>query len=517
MNGAQALVRTLSDCGVRTCFANPGTSEMHTVFALDTVDDFDSVLCLDEGVVTGAADGYARMAGGPAATLLHLGPGLANGWANLHNARRSHSPLVNVVGDHATYHKRFDAPLESDIDSLARAVSRWVRRPSRPSDVGPDAADAVAAACAPPGGVATLILPADASWEEGAAPGRPVPLSPCAAVPDEVVADVVALLKGGAPVAVLLGGGALKDRGLRAASRVAEATGARVFTETHTAHLQRGVGRPAFDALGYFAEAAAEQLAGVRHLVTVGCRVPVAFFAYPGRPSSLVPEGCSAVALGELGQDMVAALEEVAARVAPDVAPRLVASNSATLPSADEPLTPRAVGALLGAALPEGAVVVEESITARLGLAAGTVHAPPHDWLAHVGGAIGQGLPLATGAAVACPDRKVVCLEADGSAMYTIQALWTQARRNLDVTTVIMSNRAYAILQIEMHRIVAQPPGPRAASSLELSGPDLDFASIARGMGVHGIRAATAPELAGALSDGLAASGPCLIDARLAS
>ncbi|MBO0731526.1 MAG: acetolactate synthase large subunit [Acidimicrobiaceae bacterium] len=515
MNGAQALVETLSACGVRTCFANPGTSEMHMVYALDSVEDFDSVLCLDEGVVTGAADGYARMAGVPAATLLHLGPGLGNGWANLHNARRSHTPLINVVGDHATYHKRFDAPLESDIDSLARAVSRWVRRSSRSSDVGPDTADAVAAALTPPGGVATLILPADASWEEGAAAGRPIPLPPLATVPDEVVAEVVALLKGDARVVVLLGGAALKDRGLCAASRVAEATGATVLTETHTAHLQRGVGRPVFDALGYFAEAAFQQLAGAQHLITVGCRAPVAFFAYPGRPSSLVPEGCSVVALGQPGQDEVGALEEVASRVAPDLRPLLAVAGDASSPPAAEPLTPAVVGAVVGSALPEGAIVVEESITARPALQDGTVHAPPHDWLAHVGGAIGQGLPLATGAAVACPDRKVVCLEADGSAMYTIQALWTQARRNLDVTTVIMSNRAYAILQIEMHRIVAQPPGPRAASSLSLSGPDLDFATIARGMGVEAVRATTAGELAHAITVGMDTAGPLLIDARL--
>ncbi len=508
-------MQTLSDCGVQTCFANPGTSEMYTVFALDTVEAFDAVLCLDEGVVTGAADGYARMTGRPAATLLHLGPGLGNGWANLHNARRARSPVVNLVGDHATYHKRYDAPLESDIDSVAGAVSRWVRRPSRPADIGADTADAVAAACGPPAGVATLIVPADVSWEEGATPGRPVPSPAQASVPDEVVAEVAALVKNGAPVVFLLGGAALMERGLRAASRVAEATGAKVLTETHVVRLERGAGRPAFDPLGYFAEQAEQQLEGARHLVTVDCRPPVAFFAYPGRASSLVPEGCSVLALGESGQDVVAALEEVASRVAPDVAPQL--QSPTTFPAAaDDALTPVTVGAVVGSLLPEAAIVVDESITARLGLAAGTTGSPPHDWLAHVGGAIGQGLPVATGAAVGSPDRKVVCLQADGSAMYTIQALWTQARRNLDVTTVILSNRSYAILQIEMHRIVAAPPGPRAAGNLDLSGPELDFASIARGMGVEAVRASNVGELSRGLSEGLSRSGPFLIDAQLA-
>jgi acetolactate synthase-1/2/3 large subunit len=516
MNGAQAMVRTLSAAGVEVCFANPGTSEMHTVFALDDAERFDAVLCLDEGVVTGAADGYGRMAGRPAATLLHLGPGLANGWANLHNARRSRTPIVNVVGDHATYHGRYDAPLESDIGALAGAVSRWARRPARAADVGPDTADAVAAAWAPPGGVATLILPADASWDEGAEPATPRLRRACAAVPDEVVAAAAEVLRGGEPTVVLLGGSALLEPGLRAAGRIAAATGARVLTQTHVARVQRGVGRPAFDALGYFAEQADAQLAGARHLLVVDCPAPVAFFAYPGRPSSLVPAGCAVLSLGEPVEDVVAALEALADRVAPDTQPAVVAPASAPpVGDRDQPLRVGDVGAVVGAALPDQAVVVEESVTGRPAMTAGTLAAAPHDWLALTGGAIGEGLPMATGAAVACPDRKVISLQADGSAMYTIQALWTQARRGLDVTTVILSNRAYAILQVEMHRLVARSPGPRAASTLDLSGPELDFAALATGMGVEAVRARTVGELADALTRGIAQPGPFLVDAVL--
>ena len=172
MNGAQALARTLADSGVEVCFSNPGTSEMHFVAGLDAVPQLHGVLCLFEGVATGAADGYGRMAGRPAATLLHLGPGLANGLANLHNARRAATPLVNVVGEHATYHKRFDAPLESDIDSLARPVSHWIRRPARAADVAADAAQAVAAALGPPGGVATNIAGMHGAPAGIGSPGR---------------------------------------------------------------------------------------------------------------------------------------------------------------------------------------------------------------------------------------------------------------------------------------------------------------------------------------------------------
>ena len=510
------MVHTLSDAGVDVCFANPGTSEMHSVYALDDAERFDAVLCLDEGVVTGAADGFARMAGRPAATLLHLGPGLGNGWANLHNARRARTPLVNIVGDNATHHGRFDAPLESDIGALAGAVSRWVRRPSRAEDVGADTAAAIEAAWAPPGGVATLILPANVSWDEGAAPATVAPRRARAAVPDEVVGGAAKVLQGGERVVVLLGGSALLEPGLRAASRIAAATGALVLTQTHVARLQRGIGRPAFDALGYFAEQADAQLAGAKHLLLVDCPSPVAFFAYPGRPSSLVPDGCVVHSLGHDDEDIVAALEALAEQVAPDASPALVEPGVTSPGSADEPLGPRNVGLAVGAALPDQAIVVEESITARMGMSGGTLGAPPHDWLALTGGAIGEGLPLATGAAVACPDRKVISLQADGSAMYTIQALWTQARRRLDVTTVILSNRAYAILQVEMQRIVGQLPGPRGAATLDLSGPELDFAAIANGMGVDSVRVRTVGELQDALTHSMSEAGPFLVDAVLA-
>ncbi|MHB1534627.1 MAG: acetolactate synthase large subunit [Acidimicrobiales bacterium] len=520
MNGGQALLQTLARAGVQVCFANPGTSEMHTVFALDSIAGIRAVLCLEEGVATGAADGYARMAGVPATTLLHLGPGLANGWANLHNARRALSPVVNVVGDHATYHKRFDAPLESDIDGLAWGVSRWVRRPSRAADVGADTADAVAAAMQPPGGVATLILPADVAWQDGALPGVAHGVAERGAVPESMVRAAASAVARGSETVLLLGGACLREPGLRAASRLAEATGVRVLVETHVAHLQRGAGRPEFASLGYFSEMAEPQLAGARQLVTAGAATPVAFFAYPGRPSSFVPDGCRVVALGAPEHDVAGALEELAERLAPGVEPRLAGpgpgpGRSAWSADAARPLDAALVGAVVGASLPGEAIVVEESVTARLGMAQGTAAAAPHDWLALTGGAIGAGLPLATGAALACPDRPVVCLEADGSAMYTVQALWTQARENLDVTTVVLSNRSYAILRVEMSRIVAQAPGPRAAATLDLSGPALNFAALAEGMGVEATRVTTAAGLADALGHGLARSGPFLIDADI--
>jgi len=515
MNGARALIETLTGAGVPVCFSNPGTSEMHFVAALDDVPAMRGVLCLFEGVATGAADGYARVAGHPAATLLHLGPGLGNGVANLHNARRAHTPLVNIVGDHATYHKRYDAPLESDVAGLAGAVSGWYRVSARSDDVGADAADAVAAAYGPPGRVATLVLPADVSWSEsasGPAAPRPVPIP--SAVPQATVDAVAKVLRSGEPVAVLVGGTSLRRRGLVAASRVCAAAGAKLLGETFPACLERGAGLPPLERLGYFAEFMEAQLAGVRHLVLVGTHAPVSFFAYPGKPSDLVPHDCQVHVLAAGHEDAPGALEALADAVgAPDDAAVLAPSERPERP--EGPLTMETFAAAVGAVLPQGAVVVDESNTAGLFVPGATAGGPRHDWLTLAGGAIGQGLPVATGAAVAAPDRPVLCLEADGSAMYTIQALWTQAREGLNVTTVVLANHSYAILNLELSRVGASAGGPKAAEMLDLTRPELDFVSLARGMGVPATRVATAQDLVTELERSLTGDGPSLIEAVL--
>jgi len=517
VNGAQALIRTLVACGVDTCFANPGTSEMHFVAALDAVAEMRGVLGLFEGVVTGAADGYARMAGRPAATLLHLGPGLGNGLANLHNARKGHVPVVNIVGDHATYHKQYDAQLESDIETVARNVSTWIRRSDATADVGRDAADTVAAAVGPPGGVATLILPADVSWSPGGVVAGPAGPTPSAVPADADVVDAVAkALRSGEPVGLILGGTALRERGLLAASRVANATGARLVAETFPTRLERGAGLPPIDRLAYLAEFASAQLDGLRHLVVVDAKAPVSFFAYPGKDSYLVPDGCEVHTLAAPGADATGALEALADQVG-------VTEDAATRQPPDRPdmpsgaLTAESVARALGALLPEGAIVSDEGNTSSLFAPGLTAGAPRHDWLTLTGGAIGQGMPVATGAAVACPDRKVINLEADGSALYTVQSLWTQAREGLDVVTIVFNNRSYAVLNMELNRVGAEAAGPKAKELLDLSRPDIDFVAISQGLGVPAGRATTADELADLLARALAEPGPTLIEAMVPS
>jgi len=515
VNGARSLLTTLVGAGVDVCFSNPGTSEMHFVAALDDVPDMRGILTLFEGVATGAADGYARVRGRPAATLLHLGPGLGNGLANLHNARRARVPVVNIVGEHATYHSRYDAPLESDIASIARPVSGWYRVAARADDVGGDAADAVAAACRPPGCVATLVLPADSSWSESST-GTCAPRAQTqpSTVPDETVEGVAKVLASGEPTAFLLGGGAVRPRGLDAASRISATTGAKLLGETFPTNLARGAGIPVIERLGYLAELAQAQLDGMRHLVLVAAASPVSFFAYPGRPGDLVPAGCAVHTLALPTEDAPEALEALADAVG---APR-GAAVPAPAGRPDRPegaLSVENLGDAIGATLPDDCIVVDEGNTSGLFVPQATAGAPAHDWLTLTGGAIGFGSPAATGAAVAAPDRPVLCLQADGSAMYTLQALWTQARETLDVTTVILANRSYAILNMELNRVGADAGGPRSRRMLNLTEPDLDFVALARGMGVPARRVETAEALTRALEESYAAPGPSLIEAAL--
>jgi acetolactate synthase I/II/III large subunit len=516
MNGAESLVETLAGAGVEVCFANPGTSEMHFVAALDQMGDMRCVLGLFEGVATGAADGYARMADKPASTLMHLGPGLANGLANVHNARRANTPMVNIVGDHATYHKRHDAQLESDIETVARNVSPWIRWSQSPADVGRDAAEAVAAACGPPGAVATLILPADVSWLDGGEVAAPTPARAPAVVDAAVIESVAKALRSGEPAGLFLGGSALRERGLVAASRVAATVGAKVLAETFPTRHERGAGIPDVDRLAYLAEFASAQLDGLRHLVVVDAKAPVSFFAYPGKASYLVPDGCEVHVLAADDQDAPAALEALAELVgAPAGAARRREAARPDLPTGE--LTVQAVAQAVGALLPEGAIVSDEANTSGLFAPGMTAGAPRHDWLCLTGGAIGQGMPVATGAAVACPDRKVVNLQADGSALYTLQSLWTQAREGLDVTTVIYNNRSYAVLNMELSRVGAEAGGPKARDLLDLSRPDIDFVSLASGLGVPATRATTADELADQLGRAFAEPGPALVEAIVPS
>ncbi|KMO67972.1 acetolactate synthase large subunit [Mycolicibacterium chlorophenolicum] len=526
MNGAHSLLTTLVGAGVDVCFANPGTSEMHFVAALDTVGGMRGVLTLFEGVATGAADGYARIAGTPAAVLLHLGPGLGNGLANLHNARRAHTPMVVVVGDHATYHKKYDAPLESDIDAVAGSVSGWVHRTLRPADVAADTVAALEAARR--GVVSTLILPADVSWSDGAGTAereatgtvggqRDDGCTLDGTLDDDAVRVAASALRSGERTVLLIGGDATHGPGLAAAVRIGEATGATVLCETFPARLERGAGVPAVERLAYFAEAAAEQLAGARHLVLAGAVSPVSFFAYPGKPSDLVPEGCTVHTLASHSGAAVA-LEHLADEVAPGSTATVAPAARPDLPTGE--LNAFAAATVIGALLPERAIVVDESNTAGVGVAAATAGAPAHDVLTLTGGAIGYGIPAAVGAAIAAPDRPVVSLQADGSALYTLSALWTQARENLDVTTVIFNNGAYDILRIELQRVgvgSGAQPGPKARELLDLGSPAIDFVRIAEGLGVPGRRVRTAEELTAALVDAFAEPGPHLIDAIVPS
>jgi acetolactate synthase-1/2/3 large subunit len=509
--GAECLLRTLLANDVDLCLMNPGTSEMQFVSALDRVPEMRGVLCLFEGVCSGAADGYARMAGKPAATLLHLGPGLSNALSNLHNARKALSPVINIVGEHSTAHLKHDAPLTSDIEAFARPVSGWVRTVGSAAQMGEDASAAVAAALGPPGRVATLIVPADFSWSEAGEPGCSV-LRPARPLPDDQQLRAGAsALRSGQKVGLLLAGTALQARGLRAAERLWVATGARIFAHRYASRTTRGIGIPAVERIPYFPETAQTLLAGLAHLILVEARPPVSFFGYPGLRSTLAPEGCIFDVLASDSEDGAGALEWLADELgAPPV--ETTDSPRPDLPNG-EPLTAATVGRAVGALLPEGAVISDESVSSSEAIWPHLAGAAMHDHLPVTGGSIGQGLPVAIGAALACPFRKVVALEADGSAMYTLQSLWTMARERLDVTVVILANRRYRILDIEMRRTGGGAVGPRAEEMIDLTDPEPDWVKLARGFGVEAVRATTANEFIREFGAAMQERGPRLIEA----
>ena len=518
MNGAESLLTTLTNSGVDVCFTNPGTSEMHFVAALDEVDGMRCVLCLFEGVISGAADGYARMARKPASTLLHLGPGLGNALANIHNAKKGCVPMVNIVGDHATYHLKYDAPLTSDIEGIARPVSHWVHTSQAPEYIAMDVAEAVHQAGSHR--IATLMLPADVSWGEndsGVEP--PVGIAPPASVPAGRVEEAVTRLRSGGNCMIMIGGGAevTLERGLKA-SQIAEACGAELCTDVFPTRIARGAGTAVIERLPYLAEMAVERLKSIDHLILIGAKAPVSFFAYPDVPSAITPPSCEHFVLAEHDENIDQVLGAlVAALDAGETSPRVHDLAVCDAPAGD--LNAETAAMAVARHLPENAVIVDEAITSGVSLAPLTATAQRHDWLNQTGGSIGWGLPAAVGAAIACPRRKIVCLEGDGSAMYTIQSLWTMAREDLDVTVVIFNNRKYSILELEFARTGARGgvPGPNAASMLDIGKPDMDFVAMAEGMGVRACRATTADEFNALFEEAMRERGPRLIDAHIPS
>lgn len=513
--GALSLVGTALRAGVEVCFANPGTTEMPIVEALDRVPGMRVVLGLFEGVCTGAADGWGRMKGTPAATLLHLGPGFANGIANLHNARRARTPVVNWIGNHSSRHLPFDAPLTSDIEALAGAVG-WTHSVRSAREMAEASLAAVEAALGPPGRVASLIIPADCQWEPGPEPLSTVPSAAPREAPGEVVREAARLLRMGRG-GILLGGNALTARGLRAASRVAAATACGAWIETFPSRQERGRHVPGFPSLPYFPEHACAALEKVESLVLAGAVDPVAFFGYPDQPSRLAPERAALHVLADpdAGVDAALALEALAEELhAPEIA---MASQAKPLfTPGGRPLDAELLCRAMNAFTPEGAIVINEMVTSGLAWTAVQASgAEPHTMLGITGGAIGQGLPTALGAALACPDRRVVALQADGSGLYTLQALWSMAREGADVTVVICANRRYRILQAELARAGVAEPGPKAQALTDLTHPAIDWVSLAKGFGVPGRSVSTDVELADALARSLADRGPNLIEALL--
>ncbi len=514
MNGAESLVQTLIDADVDVCFTNPGTSEMHFVAALDHIPGMRCVLALQEGVATGAADGYWRMAGKPASTLLHLGPGLANGLSNLHNAKKAGSGVVNIIGEHAPSHVELDAPLTSDIEGIARPVSHWVRTSPSAQTVGKDAAEAVQAAQVAPGQIASLILPSETAWTEGGEVCAALPIPAPEPFDESVLAQAAGAL-GGEESLLLLGGTALTEANLETAGRIAAKTGCKLLSEWSNARMERGAGRVIVNRVPYPIDIALDVLKPFKRIVLVGARAPIGFFAYPGKPARLTNPDADILTLADAGADLSAALTALCdATDATDTAPSSIAKPHQTdCPTG--PITPDTLADVIARAIPENAIIVDESVTTGRAFFPATKGAPPHTWLNNCGGSIGYSMPAAIGAAIACPDRKVLTLTGDGSAMYTVQALWTMAREELDITVLIFANRSYQILRGELTNVGVGNPGPRAIDMLSLDRPALDWVQMAKGMGVEARRVTECVELDTALQDAVTRPGPVLIEVAL--
>lgn len=515
MNGAEVLVETMLASGIDVCFANPGTSEMNFVAALDSHPDMRCVLCLFEGGATGAADGYARMSGKVAATLLHLGPGFANGWSNLHNARKGRIGVFNVVGDHATHHLKYDAPLQADLDGVAGSVSDWTRRATDAATLADDGAAAIRAARSRGGQIATLILPADAAWSD--CPAAPVAAPPAAGLhrPDAARLEAAAAQLASPGAALLVGGPALWGTLAETAGRIAARTGCRLLAPLFAPRIARGEGAVALEQMHYTIDDNTAFLTGVTRIVCLGEAAPVTFFAYPGRPSTPDPAGCHIDMLCHGDWDVAWTIETLARAVGVDgteTVPRIARAH----PEAPAgPLTSDAIGRALARHIPDGAIVVNEAVTAGFGIWPHVDRAAAHDRINNTGGSIGQCLPNAVGAAVACPDRPVFAISGDGSAMYQLQALWSAAREGLDITVIILANGGYRILYRELAALGIADPGRNARRMFDIADPALDWVALARGHGVAGVRTATAEAFAEALVTAARTRGPFLIEAAL--
>jgi acetolactate synthase-1/2/3 large subunit len=518
MNGAQALFKALRDAGLDTCFANPGTSEMQLVYEMGKTKDTRAVLCLEEMVVTGAADGYGRMMRRPAFTLLHVGSGLGNGLSSLHNAGRANTPIVNVVGANATYHQPNFAEHEfinGNIVDVARVVSHWAHQAKSASDLAVLGSEAARYSRLGSGKICTVVAPTNCHWDPAVAP--PVPGAPIETpkVSPQTIQEMVTLLTNGKKTAIALGSIAMYGDGLELAGRIAAKTGADLLVETVPSRLARGEGRVKVTKIPYLPEDAIPFLKNYEQLILVGALFPVTTFAYKGKPTIKVPASCQVTAMATVDHDIWAALGDLAKAVGEPSKPiaRRVRSTEAP-PTGD--LTDVSIGRSLGILLPENAILVNDSATTETALYQGTEGARAHDYLfADCGGAIGAGFPVALGAAVACPDRKTVLMEGDGSGMYSVQALWTMAREKLDIVLIVLKNDSYGILNIELARVREGDANDKMLSMLRVDNPTLDWIKISEGQGIPATRATTAEQFHQQLAAALSSKGPHLIESQI--
>ncbi len=513
MMGAQWMLKSAAAAGIEVCFANPGTTELPFVAAMDRATEIRPLLGLFEGVCSGAADGYYRIRRKPAMTLTHLGPGFANAIANFHNARRARSAIFNVIGEHMSWHVAADPPLASDIESLARPVSAGVWRADTPATLH-NATVGALQGLQQRGGIQTLILPMDLQEDPVQhSIAAPVAAQAAADYDAAAVATVAADITAGRKVLLYLGADALGEAALRRLARLAALPNVELVGETFPAASEHGRGLPAIKRLVALAEKAHPYLLGFERVAVLAAEPPVAFFGARGLPSHLGDPARMATVCGPGGR-VAEALEELLARVRPAAAP---ASTVQRVSDTDlgESLTPESASRVVAAHLPANAIVSAEGATLGFPFNALASQAERHTTIVLTGGAIGQGLPSAFGASVAAPDRKVVALQSDGSALFTIQALWSMAREGSDVVVILASNQRYNILINEMSRNGYALTSPPVRDLLNLARPAVDWQALSTSFGVPSNRVESVSALRRAFQAALAERGPRLIEVVL--
>ena len=517
MNGAAAFFKSIVDNGIDTIFACPGTSEMQVVDEVG-YSNLRVVLCLFENSVTGMADGYARMLDKPALGMVHVTCGLTNALANMHNARIANSRMIIFGGGVHVAHE-VNEPVHSMLQRqpyVAQIAAQCVIEARSPDQLAAAATQALKASNDGAGKIVYVYGPNNAVWGESSFQGK---LTSSAEqrqrVSTATISSIADTLKAGKKTAFILDNLALREEGLEILGRIAEGAGGRLFREWLPSRIAMGAGRVRTETLPYGGAEGRELLSEFDQIVLVGAKIPVCPFSYENQPWVKIPENCNVHTLATADHDILAALEELATQLdLPEKASNRYNRKPGEPPTG--PLSGNSIVQSLSILMPADSIVLDEAMLENVMFPLLMDGAAPFDFMAACpGGAIGAGPPVACGAAIACPNRKVILLEGDFSLMQGNTALWSMAQHNLDICVINYNNEGSASLSTELARVRQGEAQPKSIELLRIRKPTIDYAAMAESMGVPASRAETAEEFHLQLTKAMSTKGPHFIDANI--